>query len=100
MRTTDYDIIVIGAGPGGYETAASAAASGLRVMLAERGELGGTCLNRGCIPTKALCRSAEVALTAGNAASYGIDAGNISVDYRRVAERKDEVVRSLREAVE
>lgn len=57
------DIIVIGAGPGGYETAARAAANGLDAIIVERDQPGGTCLNRGCIPTKALCRSAEVAVT-------------------------------------
>ncbi|WP_304510578.1 FAD-dependent oxidoreductase, partial [Duncaniella muris] len=56
----NFDLIVIGAGPGGYEAAAEAAALGRRVAVIERDELGGTCLNRGCIPTKALCRSAEV----------------------------------------
>ncbi|MCI6292863.1 MAG: FAD-dependent oxidoreductase, partial [Bacteroidales bacterium] len=50
-----YDILIIGAGPGGYEMAAEAAHRGLNVAIVERGELGGTCLNRGCIPTKALC---------------------------------------------
>ena len=59
---TSYDLIVIGAGPGGYETAARAAAKGMRTLIIERDQPGGTCLNRGCIPTKALCRSAEVAL--------------------------------------
>lgn len=58
-----HELIIIGAGPGGYETAVAAASSGVKVALIERDHLGGTCLNRGCIPTKALCRSAEVALT-------------------------------------
>lgn len=57
------DLIIIGAGPGGYETAVDAANEGLSVTLIERDHLGGTCLNRGCIPTKTLCRSAEVANT-------------------------------------
>ena len=93
------DIIIIGAGPGGYETAARAAATGKKVTLIERGHLGGTCLNRGCIPTKALCRSAEVADTIASAAEYGIGAQAPAVDYAAVAARKDAVVSSLREGV-
>lgn len=96
-----HDIIIIGAGPGGYETAVSAARRGLNVALIERGELGGTCLNRGCIPTKSLCRSAEVAVTVRNATDYGIKIPNgiVEVDYPAVANRKNEVVRQLREGV-
>lgn len=93
------DIIIIGAGPGGYETAARAASAGKKVILIERGHLGGTCLNRGCIPTKALCRSAEVADTVALAAEYGIGAQMPAVDYAAVAARKDAVVASLREGV-
>ncbi|MDE6265969.1 MAG: dihydrolipoyl dehydrogenase [Muribaculaceae bacterium] len=95
----EFDLIIIGAGPGGYETAAGAAASGLSVALIERGELGGTCLNRGCIPTKTLCKSAEVALTLREAALYGVNPGEISFDYAVAAARKDEVVSTLREGV-
>ena len=93
------DIIIIGAGPGGYETAARAASAGKKVILIERGHLGGTCLNRGCIPTKALCRSAEVADTVASASEYGIGAQMPAVDYAAVAARKDAVVASLREGV-
>jgi len=93
------DIIIIGAGPGGYETAARAASAGKKVTLIERGYLGGTCLNRGCIPTKALCRSAEVADTIAAAPEYGIGAQAPSIDYAAVAARKDAVVASLREGV-
>lgn len=95
----EFDLIIIGAGPGGYETAAEAAASGLSVALIERGELGGTCLNRGCIPTKALCKSAEVALTVKEAAQFGVNPGGFSMDYAVAAARKDEVVKTLQEGV-
>lgn len=94
-----FDLIVIGAGPGGYETAAEAAASGVSVALIERGELGGTCLNRGCIPTKALCKSAEVALHVGEAAQFGVDVSGFTFDYAVAAARKDEVVKALQEGV-
>ncbi|MDE7411737.1 MAG: dihydrolipoyl dehydrogenase [Paramuribaculum sp.] len=94
-----YDVIVIGAGPGGYETAAKAAAMGKKTMIAERAQLGGTCLNRGCIPTKALSRSAEVALLMRRAEEFGIKSSGLSVDYSAVAARKDAVVAALREGV-
>ena len=96
----EADILIIGAGPGGYATAAKGAAAGKRVVLFERDELGGTCLNRGCIPTKALCRSAEVALTVAEAAEFGVSVGDIRMDYARAAARKDEIVGQLREGVE
>lgn len=94
------DILIIGAGPGGYETAARARALGQSVTLIERDELGGTCLNRGCIPTKTLCRAAEVARTVASAGLYGISAGVPAVDYAAVSARKDAVVRELRDGVE
>lgn len=96
-----HDIIIIGAGPGGYETAVTAARRGLKVALIERDELGGTCLNRGCIPTKTLCRSAEVAVNVREAAGYGVEIpeGATLVNYATVARRKDEVVSQLRSGV-
>ncbi|MDE5650048.1 MAG: FAD-dependent oxidoreductase, partial [Duncaniella sp.] len=93
------DLIIIGAGPGGYETAVDAAASGLNVTLIERDQLGGTCLNRGCIPTKTLCRSAEVAMTLRNVSEFGFAPVDSVVDYVKVAERKDRVVEDLRAGV-
>lgn len=96
---TKADIIIIGAGPGGYATAAEAAADGLSVVIVERDQPGGTCLNRGCIPTKALCRSAEVAETVAHAADFGIEPEAVTVNYAVAAARKDEVVAALREGV-
>lgn len=93
------DIIIIGAGPGGYELAAEAAAEGQNVILIEKNQLGGTCLNRGCIPTKALCKSAEVALTVSEAETFGVSANCSSVNYTTASQRKDEVVCQLREGV-
>lgn len=93
------DLIIIGAGPGGYETAVEAAAHGKTVTLIERAQPGGTCLNRGCIPTKALCRSAEVAMTLAEAADYGFSAANSVLDFPAVMQRKDRIVGELREGV-
>lgn len=97
----NYDLIIIGGGPGGYHTAVEAAKAGLQVALVERGHLGGTCLNEGCIPTKALCRSAEVMNTVRQSADYGINIGDIrpEVNLQTVIERKDKVVQTLRDGV-
>lgn len=97
---TEYDLIVIGSGPGGYETAATAARLGKRTMIVERDQLGGTCLNRGCIPTKALCRSAEAILLAANGQKLGVSFSDVSADYAVAASRKDDVVAGLRQGVE
>lgn len=94
-----FDLIVIGSGPGGYPMAAEAASRGRRVAIIERDLPGGTCLNRGCIPTKALCRSAEVARTAADSAIYGVNVQGVSFDYSRAVMRKDEVIATLREGV-
>lgn len=96
-----YDWIIIGAGPAGYEAAAIAAGRGERVLLVERSELGGTCLNRGCIPTKTFCRSAQVAADAASAGEFGICLGaeGFTVDMPAIVERKNRVVGQLREMV-
>lgn len=94
-----FDLIIIGAGPGGYEMAADAASHGLTVGIVERDLLGGTCLNRGCIPTKALCRNAEVVNLVKEAASWGVSTGDINVDYATAFARKNEVVTQLRDGV-
>ena len=95
-----FDIIIIGAGPGGYETAADAAAHGLTVAIVERDQMGGTCLNRGCIPTKALCRNAEVINLMRESEVWGVKTGEMAFDYATVFERKQAVVKQLREGVE
>ncbi len=92
---TKRDLIVIGAGPGGYVAALYAAKQGLKVTLIEKRFIGGTCLNVGCIPTKALIKAAEVYREAKNGRLFGIDAENVSVDYKRVQERKNQVVKTL-----
>lgn len=93
MTTTD--LIIIGAGPGGYETAIAAAREGMKVVLVEAGALGGTCLNEGCIPTKCLCRSAEVADLMKEAAAFGVVAESGGINLVEVMKRKNEVVAQL-----
>lgn len=93
------DIIIIGAGPGGYETALAAARRGKSVTLFNGDRLGGTCLNEGCIPTKCLCRNADVISTMRDNETFGIDGLTFSIDYNKVIERKDNVVSTLRDGI-
>ncbi|MDE5869093.1 MAG: FAD-dependent oxidoreductase, partial [Muribaculaceae bacterium] len=93
------DLIIIGAGPGGYETAVEAAHRGKSVVIFNGGSLGGTCLNEGCIPTKCLCRDAEMVAQFKEADRFGIDDFTFSVDFAKIAARKSEVVAKLREGV-
>ena len=93
-------IIVIGAGPGGYETALLAAKRGVEVVLVESGHVGGTCLNEGCIPTKSFCRNAEVLDGLREAGSFGIAGLEYSFDFSSVVTRKNAVVEQLRVGVE
>lgn len=89
------DLIIIGAGPGGYECAVKAARAGLKVTIIEKGKVGGTCLNEGCIPTKCLCRSAEVLEYARDAGQFGISLSESQPDFARIIERKNAVVAQL-----
>lgn len=93
----EVDVAVLGGGPGGYTAAIRAAQAGRSVVIIERDKLGGTCLHRGCIPSKSLLRSAEVFATIGEAASYGVamPAGEVSVDWKAVVTRKNNIVEQL-----
>ena len=93
-------IIIIGAGPGGYETALEAAKRGHEVILFNGDRLGGTCLNEGCIPTKCLCRNAEMIASFKEADKFGIDDFSFTLDYNKVVERKREVVDTLRSGID
>ena len=94
------DLLIIGAGPGGYETALSAARQGKSVVLFNGDKLGGTCLNEGCIPTKCLCRNAELISLFKEGDKFGIDDFTFTLDYNKVLERKNNVVASLQQGVE
>ena len=95
-----YDLIVIGAGPGGYPAAIRAAQLGARVALIEKELLGGTCLNWGCIPTKALLASADLFWQARHAAQMGLRVEGAAPDYAAMSRRKDQVVGQLRSGLE
>ena len=94
-----YDLIVIGAGPGGYEAAAHAARMGRKVALIEKDRLGGTCLNVGCIPAKTFLRSSKLFHDISRAAAFGVRAGAVEFDMPAVVARKDRVVGTLTRGV-
>lgn len=93
-------LIIIGAGPGGYETALLAAKRGVEVILIESGHVGGTCLNEGCIPTKAFCKNAEVLDGLREAEAFGVTGLSYGFDFKAVSARKNAVVEQLRGGVE
>jgi len=95
MAETNFDVIVVGGGPGGYVAAIRAAQLGLKSALVEKEHLGGICLNWGCIPTKALLRSAEVYHNMQHAAAFGLGAENVSFDLQKIVERSRGVSKQL-----
>jgi len=95
-----FDVAVIGSGPGGYPAAITLSQHGKKVALIEAGQIGGTCLNRGCIPTKALLANAEVLHTIRHASDYGISVDNVRFDFSAMMQRKDTVVTNLRKSLE
>lgn len=90
-----YDLAIIGGGPAGYVAAENAGARGMKVVLFEKRELGGVCLNEGCIPTKTLLYSAKMYDHAQGGKKYGITAESVAYDYKKIADRKTKVVRKL-----
>jgi len=94
------DLIIIGAGPGGYETAVNAAKQGLTVTIIEANKAGGTCLNEGCIPTKAFCKNASLIEELKEAETFGLDHLEYTFNFSKVVERKNQVVASLVNGVE
>src|SRR5579859_4879668 len=94
-----FDLVIVGGGPGGYPAAIRAAQYGLRVALVEKERPGGVCLNWGCIPTKAMLRSAEVLELVQHSADFGVLADNVHLDYPAVLKRKDAIVKGLTDGV-
>lgn len=93
--TKEYDVVIIGGGPGGYVAAIRASQLGLKVAVVEKGKIGGTCLHAGCIPSKALLRSAEVYAQTKNADEYGVVAPEVGLDFSKVQARKEEITNRL-----
>lgn len=99
-KTYDADVAVVGGGPGGYVAAIRAAQGGKRVVIIEEDRLGGTCLNHGCIPTKALVSSIDLLEKIRNANSFGLEAGEVKVSLEKIVKRKNEVVENLVSGIE
>ena len=97
--TEDYDVAIIGGGPGGYVSAIRAAQLGLSVVLFERDSLGGICLNWGCIPTKAMIKSAEVFQTIKKANEFGVSASKIEFDLNSIVSRSKKIALQLSKGV-
>lgn len=97
--STTYDVAIIGGGPGGYVAAIKASQLGMKPVLIERENLGGICLNWGCIPTKALLRSAEIFTTIKHASEFGIEVGNASFDFEKIIKRSRNVSAKLTQGV-
>jgi len=91
----NYDIAIIGAGPGGYVAAIRASQLGGKVVVIEEGELGGTCVNRGCIPTKTLLASAKLLNSVKKGNEFGINSGEVSLDFPTISKRKERIVKQL-----
>ncbi|GMQ82312.1 MAG: dihydrolipoyl dehydrogenase [Rhodothermia bacterium] len=101
MATPEYDVVVVGTGPGGYETAIRATQLGLKTAVVEKNKLGGVCLNIGCIPTKALLKSAEMMEYARHFESYGLNVdGEVTVDFGKVIDRSRGVADKMNKGVQ
>ncbi len=100
MAETSFDVIILGGGTGGYVAAIRAAQLGLKTALVDAGRVGGTCLHRGCIPTKALLHTAELLHTFQHREEYGLKADNVGLDYAKAMAKKDKVVTQLWKGVE
>lgn len=97
----EYDVVILGGGTGGYVAAIRAAQLGLKTALVEKEKLGGTCLHKGCMPSKALLKSAEVYRMAKNDAEiYGVTTDKVTLDFERVQERKDQIIHQLHQGVQ
>lgn len=96
----DYDVVIIGGGTGGYVAAIRASQLGLKAAVVEKGKIGGTCLHAGCIPSKALLRSAEVYANTKNGEKFGIIAPEVKLDFSKVQARKEEIIDRLFKGVQ
>lgn len=100
MMATEYDLVILGGGTGGYVAAIRASQLGLKTAIVEKGKLGGTCLHKGCIPSKALLRSAEVYATAKKSEEFGIETAEIKLNFLKVQARKQRIIDQLHNGVQ
>jgi dihydrolipoamide dehydrogenase len=96
----EYDLVILGGGTGGYVAAIRASQLGLKTAIVEKGKLGGTCLHKGCIPSKALLRSAEVYATTKRGEDFGVSVSDVKVNFGKVQERKSGIVEQLHKGVQ
>src|SRR3982751_1465510 len=99
MTETNFDMVIIGGGPGGYVTAIRSSQLGLKTAVIEREHMGGICLNWGCIPTKALLRTSEIYHLMHNAETFGLSAKDITFDIKKIVERSRGVAGQLSKGV-
>lgn len=97
--TVEYDLVVLGGGTGGYVAAIRASQLGMKVAIVENEKLGGTCLHKGCIPTKALLRSAEVYRQTKDAEKYGVNCHGITLNYYGINNRKNDIIQTLHNGI-
>ncbi len=95
----EYDLVIVGGGTGGYVAAIRASQLGLKVAVVEKEKLGGTCLHKGCIPSKALLRSAEVFATTKKSEQFGVHTGEVTIDFLKVQQRKQKIIEQLYQGV-
>ncbi|MED3561637.1 dihydrolipoyl dehydrogenase [Bacillus xiapuensis] len=96
----EYDLVILGGGTGGYVAAIRASQLGLKTAIVEKGKLGGTCLHKGCIPSKALLRSAEVYATSIHSEDFGVITGEVTFNFTKVQERKTKIIDTLHKGVQ
>src|SRR4030042_1576474 len=96
----DYDLAISGAGWAGFNAALKAKARGLKVALIDKGKIGGTCLNRGCIPTKTLLQSAKIYTLTKKSKIFGIETTTPQVNFAEIQNRKDKIIQQLRQGME
>ena len=96
----EYDVVILGGGTGGYVAAIRAAQLGLKTAIVEKHKLGGTCLHNGCIPSKALLRSAEVFVQTKKASEFGVKVADVKLDFAAVQGRKETLVEQLHKGVQ
>lgn len=93
--TKEYDLVILGSGPGGYVAAIRAAQLGMQVAIVEKNKLGGTCLHQGCIPSKTLLKSAEIYKNTQNSSDYGIDITDVTLNFPNIQNRKNDIIQTL-----
>lgn len=96
----EYDLVILGGGTGGYVAAVRASQLGLKTAIVEKAKLGGTCLHKGCIPSKALLRSAEVFATTKRSEEFGVETSEVTLNFLKVQERKNKIIDQLHKGVQ